>query len=253
MARYTSLGTKIADNWTEEYIEQVLAVEAEKGRAICGAYGKRKGTPCPNRPLEGSGRCKYHGGASTGPQDTSSMEGNTRTVTLGEKATGLKNRLYEQIYGTKPVFDDPLIRITRMQEISMGIVFNYIEKNLENLTIEDINKITTYLEKLANTDLRLHDSIQREKEQIKKTPLSPEELLEMNPTERLKYINNLLLISTLSDDQELKAYYEVLSKGLKAEGDLTLKAEEQNSNDDYEDDIDDSIDGVDDDGSIETI
>ncbi|MCX7167872.1 MAG: hypothetical protein NTV11_16575 [Rhodocyclales bacterium] len=35
---------------------------------ICGAKSKRTGQPCKRRDISGSnGRCKFHGGASTGP------------------------------------------------------------------------------------------------------------------------------------------------------------------------------------------
>ena len=35
----------------------------------CGAK-TRAGTPCKRRDLHGSGRCKFHGGLSTGPKRT---------------------------------------------------------------------------------------------------------------------------------------------------------------------------------------
>lgn len=34
---------------------------------ICGAKGKRTGKPCQSRTLYWSGRCRHHGGLSTGP------------------------------------------------------------------------------------------------------------------------------------------------------------------------------------------
>lgn len=34
----------------------------------CGATGKRTGKPCPSKAIYGSGRCKFHGGMSTGPK-----------------------------------------------------------------------------------------------------------------------------------------------------------------------------------------
>jgi hypothetical protein len=35
---------------------------------VCGAKGKRTGLPCPQKGLYGNGRCKWHGGLSTGPK-----------------------------------------------------------------------------------------------------------------------------------------------------------------------------------------
>lgn len=33
----------------------------------CGAKGKRTGKPCPSKAIYASGRCRHHGGLSTGP------------------------------------------------------------------------------------------------------------------------------------------------------------------------------------------
>jgi hypothetical protein len=35
---------------------------------ICGAKGKRTGKPCPSKALYANGRCRHHGGLSTGPK-----------------------------------------------------------------------------------------------------------------------------------------------------------------------------------------
>ena len=34
---------------------------------ICGAKGKRTGKPCPSKAIYANGRCRHHGGLSTGP------------------------------------------------------------------------------------------------------------------------------------------------------------------------------------------
>lgn len=34
---------------------------------MCGAKGKRTGKPCPLTSIYGNGRCRFHGGLSTGP------------------------------------------------------------------------------------------------------------------------------------------------------------------------------------------
>jgi len=34
----------------------------------CGGRGRRKGTPCQCKEIEHNGRCKWHGGRSTGPK-----------------------------------------------------------------------------------------------------------------------------------------------------------------------------------------
>ncbi|MBK5966176.1 hypothetical protein CCR95_19340 [Thiocystis minor] len=40
---------------------------------VCGAK-TRRGTPCQCKPLKKGGRCKFHGGASTGPTTTEGKE-----------------------------------------------------------------------------------------------------------------------------------------------------------------------------------
>ncbi|MBK5965226.1 hypothetical protein CCR95_14295 [Thiocystis minor] len=38
-----------------------------KGAPVCGAK-TRRGTPCQCKPLKRGGRCRFHGGLSTGPR-----------------------------------------------------------------------------------------------------------------------------------------------------------------------------------------
>jgi hypothetical protein len=49
---------------------RVKALEEKLGYKVCGAHGKRKFTPCPNRAGKGTdhvgeGKCKYHGGSAS--------------------------------------------------------------------------------------------------------------------------------------------------------------------------------------------
>lgn len=54
--------------------------EAEaRARGLCGAE-TRQGTPCRKYPVDGGERCRFHGGASTGPTDVEHLEGNDRAV-----------------------------------------------------------------------------------------------------------------------------------------------------------------------------
>lgn len=63
-------GTVVSPLWDEEHIEWVRIVEAEEGRAICGARTKsNEGRPCKHpagylTEHPGQGRCKFHGGGS---------------------------------------------------------------------------------------------------------------------------------------------------------------------------------------------
>ncbi|MFJ7738888.1 HGGxSTG domain-containing protein [Lysinibacillus sp. NPDC097287] len=51
--------------------------------SICGAIKKRTGEQCKNKPME-NGKCRFHGGLSTGPKDrekkSKQMKGNKNAV-----------------------------------------------------------------------------------------------------------------------------------------------------------------------------
>ncbi len=49
---------------------------------MCGATSKRTGQPCRRKDLFASGRCKFHGGMSTGPK---SSTGKKRSARKGER------------------------------------------------------------------------------------------------------------------------------------------------------------------------
>jgi len=52
-----------------------------RAAATCGAK-TRAGTPCRSHPMA-NGRCRMHGGASTGPRDPSKLRGNRNAVKFG--------------------------------------------------------------------------------------------------------------------------------------------------------------------------
>ena len=69
-----------------DYRKWLADMEAKGG--ICGAK-TRAGTPCKRRDLYRSGRCKLHGGLSTGPRTT---EGKSRSAMNGVKGGRPKKR-----------------------------------------------------------------------------------------------------------------------------------------------------------------
>lgn len=80
-------------------------------KVVCGAETKRTGKPCQRRALE-SGRCKLHGGKSTGPKDKEkhrqSLKGNKNALKTGEYETISFDALSEEEQGLiKQVSDDP--------------------------------------------------------------------------------------------------------------------------------------------------
>lgn len=58
-----------------------------KGAPVCGAK-TRRGTPCQCKPLKRGGRCRFHGGMSTGPTTT---EGKAQSAVNLEQARELLN------------------------------------------------------------------------------------------------------------------------------------------------------------------
>ena len=74
----TELGTPCAPSWTDEWIAQVDAREADIGRRICGAR-TLAGKPCPLGSNHKSGRCKHHGGFNL----TGAKPGNRNAVVHG--------------------------------------------------------------------------------------------------------------------------------------------------------------------------
>lgn len=67
---------------------------------ICGAK-TRAGTPCKQKAgwgtnHVGEGRCKLHGGKSTGPKDKSKVKGNKNALTTGERESIVFDHLEEE-------------------------------------------------------------------------------------------------------------------------------------------------------------
>lgn len=71
---------------------------------ICGAK-TRKGTPCQSRALFASGKCKNHGGLSTGPR---TAEGKAKSVAAARDALALRRELRELLAGTRRRLNDLL-------------------------------------------------------------------------------------------------------------------------------------------------
>jgi hypothetical protein len=55
---------------------------------VCGARGRRKGTPCQCKQIERNGRCKWHGGRSTGPKTAEGKSRSRANLIRGPKLWG---------------------------------------------------------------------------------------------------------------------------------------------------------------------
>lgn len=51
----------------------------------CGARGKRTGRPCPLTTVYGNGRCRFHGGLSTGPRTAEGKAIASRNAWTGQR------------------------------------------------------------------------------------------------------------------------------------------------------------------------
>lgn len=76
--KYNELHRAVADQWRERgytFPPPQYPTFPDDLRALtCGAK-TRKGTPCKRKDLHKSGRCKLHGGLSTGPRTEEGREG----------------------------------------------------------------------------------------------------------------------------------------------------------------------------------
>lgn len=52
---------------------------------VCGGKGRRSGKPCQSTDLYPNGRCKWHGGASTGPKTAEGKERSQANLLRGPK------------------------------------------------------------------------------------------------------------------------------------------------------------------------
>ena len=67
----------------------------------CGAVGKRTGKPCGRRDLYGGGRCRLHGGLSTGPKTPEGLARSAANGKLGGRPR--KVRLETEVHGNGEV------------------------------------------------------------------------------------------------------------------------------------------------------
>ena len=72
----------------------------------CGAKTKRSGQPCKSGAIYTNGRCKFHGGLSTGPKTEAGREASRRNGKLG----GRPRKIAAITQEAKPLDDAPLVR-----------------------------------------------------------------------------------------------------------------------------------------------
>ncbi|WP_113028779.1 HGGxSTG domain-containing protein [Paenibacillus contaminans] len=235
--RKTERGTKFHNDWSEEHVQKIKILENEKERAICGAKNRR-GEPCAKTPLE-NGRCKLHGGKSTGPADQKS---NTNAIKTGITATKTQSNMYQELYGYIPAEEhDPLLRSNRLLMVQKHLLMSYMYKIHQDPSLEDLDRISGAMQTLLNNDLKLNTAYEGRFQNLNK---SKAEFENMSAEERLNYINTTLLTLMSESEDNFLNLFARTSKSLKEEADL--KRATNTEEDDYEDfEVESSIEGVD--------
>lgn len=91
-------------------------VHPETGRPICGAK-TRSGEPCMKYPMQGSRRCRLHGGASTGPK---TEEGKARSRAALNPMANLIHGIYAKTpinEGEKEFYEHVMIEWPRLYDL----------------------------------------------------------------------------------------------------------------------------------------
>lgn len=138
-------------------------------KTVCGAK-TRKGTPCQKNPLS-NGRCRLHGGKSTGPKDrekkSEQMKGNKNALTTGEYESISYDTLLDdekELIGQIP--EDPYKnaegRYKLLEIRTRRLMKRYTDEMLKEKP--DFSKVESLDEALTRHDSRAVDLIRLKKE-----------------------------------------------------------------------------------------
>lgn len=238
--KQTEKGTKLLPQWDEEHIGKILEVEKEKNRAICGAHKKNDDRdPCAKTPFYKNGRCRLHGGPSSGPAD---QKGNTNAMKTGITATKTQSNIYQELYGYIPAEEhDPLLRSNRLLMVQKHLLMSYMYKIHQDPSLEDLDRISGTMQTLLNNDLKINTAYEGRFQNLIKSKADFEN---MSAEERLNYINTTLLTLMSESEDNFLNLFARTSKSLKEEADL--KRANNTEEDEYEDfEVESSIEGVD--------
>lgn len=116
---------------------------ARMEKKVCGAK-TRKGTPCQKTALK-NGKCRNHGGKSTGPKDkeklSNSLKGNKNAVKTGEYETILYHTLTEEekeLY--EQITTDPVMQVNGRYKINEIRTFRLMKRYLAELDKDKPNR-----------------------------------------------------------------------------------------------------------------
>ncbi len=115
---------------------------------ICGAIKKKDNTECKNKPMK-NGKCRFHGGLSTGPKDkekhSESLKGNKNALSTGEYESISFDTLLEdekELYGYAPndtgkvLWGDMRLLLVRQRRISQlhTIAYSEVKKDYDRIS-----------------------------------------------------------------------------------------------------------------------
>lgn len=134
-------------------------------KTICGATTKGKGTPCRKRPLK-NGRCRLHGGKSTGPKDrkkkSEQMKGNDNAVKTRRYQTLWSEQFtgkYKDLFQLAPTDALEIVDMeTRKNEVRQMMVLDDItalKLSGDKRKVDSITKKEEALTSIQNQKIRL--------------------------------------------------------------------------------------------------
>lgn len=134
-------------------------------KTVCGAETKRTGNPCQKRALA-NGRCKLHGGKSTGPKDKEkhrqALKGNKNAVKTGEYERIVFENLSEQekaLYEQVPM--EPKEQVNIRYKLIEIRAFRIMKRYSEELNKEKPNEdlLESFENALSRIDARAAELI----------------------------------------------------------------------------------------------
>lgn len=138
-------------------------------KKVCGAK-TRQGTLCKKSPLK-NGRCRLHGGKSTGPKNKEkhkeSLKGNKNAIVTGEYETISFDTLFDdekELYGMIPEDINKLVKGRyKMLEIRTRRLMQRYNEELEKEK-SDYKMINKFEEALIRIDSRVNELIKEMRE-----------------------------------------------------------------------------------------
>ncbi|WP_186321258.1 HGGxSTG domain-containing protein [Lysinibacillus fusiformis] len=133
--------------------------------SICGAIKKRTGEQCKNKPMK-NGKCRFHGGLSTGPKDkekkSEQMKGNKHAVKTHQYETLWADQFtgkHKDLFQLAPTDALEIVDMEiRKNEVRQMMIFDDIAKlkiSGDKRKVDSITKMEEALTSVQNQKIRL--------------------------------------------------------------------------------------------------